>query len=81
MAGWSPERQVQLKTRCKFIQISVQDLGVIPLGAETLLTEAADFVFSVTRKCFNSTFAGLFWAPLEGISCNDLQALEYVTEG
>lgn len=55
------QRQVQLKTRCKFIQISVQDLDVIPLGVETLLTEAADFVFWLTKKCFNSLLLQVYF--------------------
>lgn len=55
---------------------------MIPLGAETSLTQAADFIFWVTRKCFNSLLLQVyFWMPLEGISVNNFQALEYVTEG
>lgn len=55
---------------------------MIPLGAETSLTQAADFIFWVTRKCFNSLLLQVyFWMPLEGISVNSFQALEYVTEG
>lgn len=69
------QRQVQLKKHCKFIQISGQDLGVIPLAADTLLTEAADLVFWVTRKHVNPLLCKFILEPLEAISVNNLQPL------
>lgn len=47
MSDWSPKSS-------KCMQISLQDLCVTLLGAETLLNENANFVFRVIRKCTKS---------------------------
>lgn len=63
------QRQVQLKKPCKFIQISGQDLGVIPLAADILLTKAADFVFWVTGKCFNPLLLQVYFGTFRSHFC------------